>query len=154
MKTLSTLFLAGSVVFNSYSQKVADYSHQITNQTLVIKLQINKSKEQKTSEITMDTCYVKNYAITLIYDNPHADNRLRFIFKNKNKAIDTLEVSHPLYREIEIFNEDGSMERSRSTLEKTNYLLRFPYREEFSNIKIEEIINNKKVNKEYFSLEK
>ncbi len=158
MKNLiTTLALAGSLVFgieNSYSQKVADYSHKITNQTLVIDLEINKSKEQRRSAIRINNLDIKNYPTFLTFDDNHSKNRLRFIFYDKNQPLDTLEVCHPLYPNIEIFSEKDSIKRTNSTLEETNYKMCFPYRKEFNNIKIEEILNNKKVNKEYFFLER
>lgn len=153
-KLLTGTALAIGLNFNSYSQKVANYNHVITNQTLVIDLEINKSEKQKKSTIRINNLDIKNYSTFLTFDDNHSKNRLRLIFYDKNQSLDTLEVCHPLYLNIETFNKKDNIKRTNSILEETNYNICFPYRKEFNNIKIEEIINDKKVNKKYFSLER
>lgn len=149
---VTLLFVACSTNKPLRVHDLPNYDASAPHQILFLDFTLSKPDPENAEQVTLDNAILGNGELKNMGESVRTPYQIKLLrhFKN-NKPAEEEYFEHPLYRQLEVASQDGSMERRATTFQSAPFSLRLQYSPELDKIELYSIAPNQKEQKIYTS---
>lgn len=149
MKSKTVLYLLGMLCFvccgskKNFIENKSPQIQQEKNQIVFLTFRISKGLDFQNSRIELVNTIKKDGIIKKQYDsNIESENYLLLEIYNNNKIEKTQKIAHPLFKDVEYYHENNTINKKSIALNFGEFLVRLQIKNENTTIKIFEKLKN------------